>query len=126
MSRRNLLGGLAALAVTPVASRAAPPMPPSTPDAELIRLCAEHPAHIHAVNHGPEDEEGGPIWDAYEHSAETIHNAKPLTMAGLIAKAKAARAEALKQDGSESPENTLAANWAWDLVNDLLRLEGGA
>jgi hypothetical protein len=44
----------------------------------------------------------------------------------MVAKARAAKAEARNSNGTESPSNCPAENWAWDLVNDLLRLEGGA
>jgi hypothetical protein len=27
-------------------------------------------------------------------------------------------------DGTENPDGSPAENWAWDLVNDILRLEG--
>lgn len=59
-------------------------------------------------------------------SRDAIHAAQPVTMAGMRAKALVAKAEARKPDGSEDPCSTPAEHWAWDLVNDLLRLTGGA
>ncbi|TPG41933.1 hypothetical protein EAH89_28210 [Roseomonas nepalensis] len=134
MSRRTLLGGLAALAATPAAALMAPPLTYAEatpgrrssphPDAELIRICAEHPARLQAVNHGSEEGEDGPIWQAYAQSRDAIHAAVPVTLAGVVAKARAAKAEALNADGTESPNDTPAGTWAWELLNDLLRLEG--
>ena len=46
-----------------------------------------------------------------------------MTIAGIVAKASAARAEA--QDSEGAGHGTVAELWAWDLVNDLMRLEGG-
>jgi hypothetical protein len=44
----------------------------------------------------------------------------------MAAKARAAVVNAIQPDGDVSPEGTMGANWAWDLVNDLIRLDGGA
>ena len=49
-----------------------------------------------------------------------------MTLADLAAKAQAARREARGPDGEESSEGTMAETWAWDLVNDLVRLAGDA
>jgi hypothetical protein len=57
---------------------------------------------------------------------DAISNAQPSTLEGLQAKACAAKAEARTPDGSEHPDGSIAAHWSWDLVNDLLRLTGGA
>ena len=99
---------------------------PKDADAELIRICAEHPAQINAVNHGADEGDDGPSWRAYERSLDAIHSAVPISLAGMMAKARAAKAEALTLNGREHPENSPAAYWAWDLVNDLLRLGGEA
>jgi hypothetical protein len=133
--RRRLLAGLAALggipsaAVMPSAALAGPlaPPPPLSPDAELIALCGHHAGLIAAFNaceadSGPEN----PEWVAYEASMDAISDAKPLTLTGVQAKALAAKAEALNPDGSEHPDGSIAAHWAWDIVNDMLRLTGGA
>jgi hypothetical protein len=106
------------------AASLAPPQPTGS-DADLIALCAAHPALIHAVNASPNDCDTCPAWQAYEVSRDTIGDAKPQTLAGMRAKALAAKVEALNPDGSEQPCSTMAETWSWDLVNDLLRLTGG-
>jgi hypothetical protein len=98
----------------------------ANPDAELIALCARHQALIDAVNASPDDCDTCPAWQAYEVSRDTIGDAKPQTLAGMRAKALVAKAEALTPDGSEQPSGSMAEAWSWDLVNDLLRLTGGA
>ena len=136
-TRRDFLGftagAVAARTVLPMAAKAAP-MPviaPGNPDAELIRLCAEHVANMRAYNRdgGLEDiDKPDPLWDAYERTRDAITEAKPCTLAGMQAKARAAKAEALtsRTDGTESPEGTPAEAWAWQLVNDLLAVRVGA
>jgi hypothetical protein len=44
----------------------------------------------------------------------------------MLAKARAAKAEARTLNGGEMPEGSIGADWAWDLMNDLLRLGGAA
>ncbi len=44
----------------------------------------------------------------------------------MLAKARAAKLEATMPDGDEEPAGTIAEAWAWDLVNDLLRISGRA
>ena len=92
------------------------------PDAELIAVCAEH-----VINHatynldgGRRELDGDPLWAAYERTRDAITEAVPRTLDGMLAKARAAKAEATQPDGTENPENCPAARWAWDLVNDLL------
>jgi hypothetical protein len=106
------------------AASLAPPLPPG-PDADLIALCAAHPALIDAVNASLIDLDTCPAWHAYEVSRDAIHAARPVTLEGMRAKALAAKAEARDPDGSEEPDSCPAETWAWDLVNDLLRLTGG-
>ena len=128
MSRRTLLGGLAALVTVFVSANAAAAVRRSDPalDAELIRLCEAPPEIIWAAEQDSTVGDDCPLWQAYERSRDAIHAAVPLTLAGVMAKARAAKAEALNPNGSENPEGTPAETWAWDLVNDLLRLEAGA
>jgi hypothetical protein len=95
-------------------------------DADLIRLCEAHPAIIRRAEEDSTYEDDCPLWLAYERSRDAIGAAVPVTLAGMVAKARAAKAEARNSNGTESPSNCPAENWAWDLVNDLLRLEGGA
>jgi len=42
----------------------------------------------------------------------------------MLAKARVAKLAAQNPDGTEEPEGSMAAVWAWDLVNDLLRIHG--
>lgn len=123
--RRGLLSILGALAI-PVATSAAT-LTAADPDAELIRICEAHPEKIRAAEEDSTYEEDCPLWLAYERSRDAIHAAVPMTLAGIIAKARAAKVEAANPEGgTESPSGTPGETWAWDLVNDLLRLEGCA
>ncbi|HEY8612362.1 MAG TPA: hypothetical protein VIL69_13850 [Roseomonas sp.] len=136
MSRRNLLGGLAVLAITPGAVLTAQAAtadtldrrPAPNRDAELIRICAEHNANREAycAYGGHLEQEDDPLWLAYERTRDAIAAAVPVTLAGMVAKARAAKAEAQNTDGTENPRDCPAGDWAWQLVSDLLRLEGGA
>lgn len=95
-------------------------------DADPIRTCHLHPSFIKAYNlHGGDLElEKDPLWKAYEQSRDAISDFVPQSIAGMLAKAHAAKAEAANKDGTENPDGTMAATWSWDLVNDLLRLFG--
>jgi hypothetical protein len=131
--RRGLLAGFLALpaVVAPLAlgnaagadpdAALAAPLP--HPDAELIATCERHSALTDAAN--AEEIEDGPAWLAYSASRDAISEAQPQTLAGMRAKALAAKSDARTPDGSENPDGTMAETWAWDLVNDLLRLTGG-
>jgi hypothetical protein len=95
-------------------------------DAELIALCAQH-----IINRNTYNDEGGylepeedPLWEAYCQTHDAIGSAHPQTIEGALAKARAAKAEALRQDGTELPEDGPAGRWAWQVVDDLLRLSG--
>ena len=94
------------------------------PDTDLIRLCAEHPKHMAAVKDAPDEEEDGPAWRAYEENRDAISAITPQTLAGMIAKARAAKLEAGFWDRYENIHGTMAEPWAWDLVNSLLQLAG--
>lgn len=92
------------------------------PDADLIRLCDQHLGYMAAVKENPDEEEDGPAWRAYERNRDAISAAKPQTLAGMIAKARAAKLEATFWEQSENVHGTMGEPWAWDLVNSLLRL----
>lgn len=130
--RRGLLGGCLALAGAgaPAVTLAAPVALPAAAggDAALVALVGHHLLNLAAYNAADTDleYEADPLWRAYRGTLEAISASKPQTMAGILAKARAAKAEARNQDGSESPSNCMAEAWAWDAVNDLLRLHGGA
>lgn len=98
------------------------------PDAELIATCRQHVANLRAFtvrdDLGAEDD---PFWAAYNDTKDVIRAAKPQTLAGMVAKAQAAKMEAATTlDGDEDYSSCPAGDWAWDLVNDLLRLSGRA
>jgi hypothetical protein len=130
-SRRSMLTGSGALlagvtgflAAMPSAAAAAESL-----DAELIRICSEHIKNMDAYNNDESDNEAhkNALWDAYESTRDAIDDAKPQTVAGMLAKARAAKAEAVQPDGSEDPTNCPAENWSWDLLNDLFRLNGSS
>ncbi|WBV44025.1 hypothetical protein [Pseudoroseomonas cervicalis] len=98
------------------------------PDADLIAACAEHIENIKALNEDESDFGGddSPLWLACTRTHDAVAAARPQTLAGLVAKAGAAKAVARQPNGDEAPENCSAAVWAWHLVNDLLRLGGRA
>lgn len=95
----------------------------SSSDADLIAVCADHPRVTEAFNQCHVDSgDDNPFWLAYCRSRDAISDAKPATLAGLLAKAKAAKFEARMPDGHESPDGGMGETWAWDIVNDLLRI----
>jgi hypothetical protein len=121
LSRRLLLGtapSAAVVAAVPATIGA------DSPDDELIRICNAHPALMDLCNSGTAaaDDEDGPLWRAYDQSRDAITEAKPGTLEGLIAKARAAKHQARRKDGTEEPAGSMGEVWAWDLVNDLLRI----
>ena len=122
-SRRAVLGAGAALAAlaNPLAAQA-------NPDAELLATCARHIVNMQAFCAGSDmsDFENDPLWLAYEATRDAISNAEPKTMAGLLAIAHVAKAEASNPDGSEDHENCPASDWAWLILNVLLRQHDGA
>ena len=71
-------------------------MAPYDSDADLIRICREHPAVVKAAS-GTDDND--PTWDAYDASRNAITDAKPQTLAGVIAKARIAGRGAQRRDG---------------------------
>ena len=135
MNRRAMLAnailpGAAALPFTLVAvdplGRRDRSRPGPSPDAALIDLCERHIANLAAVNAADCDlDDRNPAWRAYTATLDALGNAEPQTLAGMRAKALAAKAEALNPDGTETPDYCPASGFAWDLLNDLLRLTGG-
>jgi hypothetical protein len=96
------------------------------PDAELIALCERHRIDRDAVNADAGDmDDDDPVWLAYVSTRDFISDARPQTMVGVLAKARAAKASARMPDGSESVDG-MAYEWAWEVVGDLLRLHGEA
>ena len=107
---------------TPATDSAKNPAQPTTAteqDREFIELCAQHIANHRAFNACHLDDDESPHWPPYEHTRDAISKAHPATLAGVIAKAKAAIHE---DDGNEYPTGR-AASWAMDIARDLVRLE---
>jgi hypothetical protein len=94
------------------------------PDAEFIRFCAGHQSKLKAFEADQRDSDESPFWPPYNHSLRVINEVEPKTIEGLVAKAYAAKVEAYNhgRDGQEDPEGTHAEGWAWNLINDLIRI----
>ena len=111
------------------ASAAALPALGSThPDAALIAACDGYRGLMDALNHGDHGEEDdGPVHQAYFACCDTISEGEPQTMAGVLAMCRAIKAEARDRDGAPtSLHGTIAEDWALEVVDALLRLNGGA
>jgi hypothetical protein len=123
--RRAILAGsglaLAALALAEGAS-AASASGANRPDADLIQACAHHAINLRACNGGESTTEDPDARAAYEKTRDLIGDAEPQTMAGILAKCRAARDEATDGGYDEEWEGSMGAVWAIDVVNDLLRL----
>ncbi len=123
-TRRNFLGltaGAVAAAAAPATTQAAP----MNPDAELIRLCEQHLAARNAINASSadlDDPEDAPLWAIYDETALLISNMRPVSLAGLQAKARILIAEATHPDGDLVPEDGIPAYWGWEIANDLLAM----
>ena len=120
------------LAVSPAGSAQPLPALATNPDAELITACAAHVENMNAVNSGgcATDDDDDPCWQAYERTRNLISDAEPLTLAGMLAKARASVAEAqqVHADGMlDDAHGTMGEPWSWQLLKDLLRLfsDGG-
>ena len=96
------------------------------PNETFPDLCAQHVANRKAILECSRDPNESPHWAPYAASHEAISASRPMTLAELAAKARAAKAEAFIGTGNEDPLNGSALQWAWDIVNDLIRLENGA
>jgi hypothetical protein len=123
-SRRAMLAGtdavIAAVGIPTAAVALA-----ANPDAELIAACEQHPINTRAFNRYPEEgAETERLWAAYEATRDLISDAVPLTMAGVLAKARAAAGEARGLYGQEQWGGSMGEGWAYDIVKDLLRLSG--
>lgn len=96
-------------------------------DAELIRLCAEHVANLAAYSHSDDRTDcDDPLWQTCLRTEAAINALPPKTLAGVVAKARVAKAEAIETsaEAAEVWEGTSGAVWARDVINDLLRLYG--
>jgi hypothetical protein len=114
------------------ATVATPALADEHPDAELIALCAQHIVNMNAYNadRTPEQDvdENEALWAAYSETRDAISDAKPQTIAGMVAIAQAAMAEAGpdNQDADDRCFHGMDEHWSWNLVGDLLRLHGEA
>lgn len=94
-------------------------------DAALIDLCAQHIRNMDAFDASDSDLEfdENPLWRAYEETRDALVAAQPMTVLGLLALARTAKAEArCKKTGEETFEGCFASNMAAKLVNETLRL----
>ena len=129
-TRRGLLAASGAIAILGPVGTAAAPASAGHPDAELIRVCAQHIHNVDAYNASDELDvlfDGGPtpLWSAYLNTRDFIDATEPLTIAGVLALAKAARHEATANlDGEEDWEGHPGEMWAPRIINALLRLHG--
>ncbi len=92
------------------------------PDADLIRICAEHIGNHASFNAraGEVPIEEDPRWDAYMRTLDTMCDSEPKTLAGIIAKARAAKVEATHPNGDEVPDDEIPL--IWSIVKDVMRL----
>lgn len=93
---------------------------------DLAQLCVQHIAHRQALLACPQDPEDSPHWALFSATHDAIAMARPTTLAELAAKARAAKHEAMTANGREDVRSGSAVDWAWDLVNDLIRLGNAA
>ena len=105
-------------------------IPPATfdmlkADEEPVRLSAQYIINMQALENCPLDADESPFRPPYAATSDAISKARPMTLAGLASKARTAKREAFVQGGEENVCNGSALEWAWDLVNDLIRLDGG-
>ena len=123
LSRRSAFAASAVLAV-PLPALAAR----QHPDAELIALCEAHPAATLEAERnapwilGPEEQAH---WNAFFAIRDRIVATRPVTLAGVRAKAALAKfiaKDASLERGDEGWEYTQAGTIAWALLDDLLRL----
>jgi hypothetical protein len=134
ITKRKASGEAAAFAIPAAVSTtvaaAAEPMATEPacgdPDAAIIMACNEYVATRHTYNstHTDDDLDDCPLWARYEAARDAISNLVPQTFAGMVAKAKVAMVEARKTDGSLDRESQMALSWGWDLMRDLIRLQG--
>lgn len=113
---------LAASGVFFAVKKTPPPLPPAAPqvaDAELIADCAEHARLYRIVNdrHAADDAARAAAFERYTDLHDRIHEARPESWAGWMAKARAAMVE--------GPGCT-AEEWSYQLVSVALSWADGA
>ncbi len=123
-TRRDLLG-LTAGAVAAGAVPVVPQVAPVHPDAELIRVCAEHQRAYDLVNScGFDDDSPGYIalYDAYIRHHDRLTALRATTREGAEAKMRSIMKEGRMCDGRLDVEGMTAAQWAMDTLQDLLAM----
>lgn len=73
----------------------------ANPDAALIRLCDQHLANCRAYELQSDGRDccADPLWHVVEGTQEALRDARPVTMAGVLALARLARATAGNEPG---------------------------
>jgi hypothetical protein len=113
------------------------------PDAALMRASTEYMSLAVILKTGIWPDGKGRMWDDYRRFVDVISKAVPVTMDGVFAKAWAAKwaartavdrpedlhqtnaMDAMAADCLEDRNQPIASEWAWDVLNDLLRLKTG-
>ena len=125
-TRRAVLGATTAAILAAAPAAAFGSIAAQNPDAELIRVCAQHVINMDALNSVEGWNEGGPVWTDYDEIRDFITDAQPQTLAGVLAMARAARREATDLDGEERWSGSMGEAWAPEIINHMLRIAGGA
>ena len=94
------------------------------PDAALVALVQNH-RRLTALYNAHDPVVAACVEADYEASVTAIRAAVPTTMAGVIAKARAAKIEAFAAGDGEHPDDGWAPDWAWDCIGDLIRVVDG-
>lgn len=114
-ARRAFLAAAAALPLAPVAVAGGR-------DAALVAMCATH------IELARQSNAGGPesVVDAYLASLDRVLEARPQTMAGVVALARVAIEEARTLDGGLDFDGCAGGTLAALLMEDLARIADGA
>lgn len=95
------------------------------PDAQLIALCELHVFNLRAHNNDPDGtgDEHDPLLRAYLGTLAEVRLAKPKTLAGILAKGRAALAEI---DADADADASPGFVWAREALGALVLLHGEA
>ena len=123
MKRRGMAGALVGLGAVAAGLKECLPHPvqaaPGNPDAALIAACKLYPAVVAAE--GACEGDGNPADLAHTEVCAIIDSTPPQTMAGVLAKARAASCN--KQTWAELRDwGGWEEDWAGEVAFDLLRL----
>jgi hypothetical protein len=95
-------------------------------DADLLQACADHTVAWRGYCAAPDDVSTDPFYEAINRARDKIDAAPPQTFVGLVAKVQAAKLEATQPDGGQEWGDGFVATWVPQIIDDLLRLSGGA